>query len=547
MSNLGRRASFLSMNDNLLPGPHFNTDDNGQVSAFEIAIKDLIGIAEDILDMDVALLMAPGTCRTTINQIVELQQRWRANADWPLAEVVLRLLMVFASVARLLEHLEEDTRMWMYATGNGGQVSQVKFVTSSSVSRRQTPNRPGIFASPRIVVRRDSVSSNISSGTGIESSDAEIDEDNATDSEVGSRESTPRRIRPAPRKSRLRRQRPFLQIVGKHGKQDKWSLGELKAAVDEGQNLNVLLEIGNDGILTYISPSSYNVFGYDPASYVGTSSFPFLPSPDHNVLLQAYQACPDIDRHIVEIEFDIVRQDSRPLKLEAKGMLSLDKATGKKRSMVWVARPTGLKGELWENALYGLETADSSREPTATTSNENTSPQDAGDSRLATSVEASADTSKQPLLYSASRSEQALTPTSATSAPPGAPSSTIMDMMDTASMVLDEPIPVIDLALCNICERSVPAIFFEEHNELCISVHKNEMDIVLANDQLKDFRTQILDKITLLDEEISDERKEQAEMLAQQDDAVNGRANTHTNTEELKTVGGSREQHASYL
>nr|KAJ3418663.1 hypothetical protein HK105_008006 [Polyrhizophydium stewartii] len=580
-----RRALSLRLTEDVRPGTHFSTDEGSQDSPFTVAIKDLIGVAENILDMDVSTLMTPGTCRTIIGHIQELQYRWRQNPDWPLAEIVVRMLIVFASVARLLEHLEEDTRMWMYTTGQSGPGSQAKLVTSTLASRGRRPSHGTAFIVPqRLVVRRDSASSNLSSGTGVDSSDADIDEEN-NDSEAG-REGAARRMRV--RKSRMRSARPFLQLVGKHEKQEKWSLSELRAAADEGQSLNVLLEVADDGSLTYISPSSRTVFGYDSAALVGLAALPFLAASERSVFTDASRAAPAEDGHIIEMGFSAVRADGRVLRLEAKGMVNVDRTTGRKRSTVWVTRPIGLKGEPWEDALYGTSSAGggaavgsatassaaatasdgammpaspphhrhrdtdahsySSQDfigppsarlvapgfrfipssPATPSVSEAHMPHGSSTASLTTSHSHTqshyplhqqlhqSNTSGDSVLLSEAGSLAGPTATMATTTAAQQAAQQQSSMLLPPPCIPDEPIPVIDLALCNICERSVPAIIFEEHADLCTQVHKTEMDVVLANDQLKNFRAQCGEKVALLQEEIDDERKEMMAKAQQQ-------------------------------
>ncbi|KAI8918020.1 hypothetical protein BC831DRAFT_132702 [Entophlyctis helioformis] len=525
-----KRSSIIRLADDVKPGVHILTSEDAQETPFSMAIKDLIDAAEGILEMDVTSLMTPGTCRSVIAEIQELQHRWAQHPDWPLTEVVVRLLIVFASVARLLEHLEEDTRMWMYVSGYSGPGPQARIF--SGVARGRRPSAALFPLPPRLAVRRESMSSTFSSGTGMDSSDADMEDDGGAESET-SREGTPRRMR-QPR-SRTRTSRPFLQLVSKHEKQqDKWSLSELRAAADEGQSLNVLLEVAYDGLVTYISPVVRAVFGYEPSAVVGASTMPFLPPNERNVFVDACRSCPSEDKATMEIAFVAVRADGRLLRMEAKGMLNLDKTTGRKRSVIWVTRPVGLKGELWEDELYGQDAGSQAAgasgpgaKPalsTATTTT-TTPPHDAhGDTAASTATSMYANSSaatgsgrSMSLMGSALHDGQSpymAEESIATTASPVLPATPGPAMLaDPTMQAHDEPIPITDLALCNICERSVPAIIFEEHSDLCTKVHKTEMEVVLANDQLKNYRAQCLEKVGLLEDEIKEERMELAEII----------------------------------
>jgi hypothetical protein len=69
-------------------------------------------------------------------------------------------------------------------------------------------------------------------------------------------------------------------------------------------------------------------------------------------------------------------------------------------------------------------------------------------------------------------------------------------------------LPSTDLFLCRICERPIPAILFEEHNEICRDIHREEMSLMLINDTLKERHQEAVEKIKILERECSDEIKE---------------------------------------
>ncbi|KAH9274980.1 hypothetical protein BASA83_002692 [Batrachochytrium salamandrivorans] len=290
-------SQSASPQDNYFGDPAFSADDTSSDTPLILAIQDLIGIAENILELDVTSLMQPGTCRTIMGHIQELQYRWRLNPDWPFSDVVVRFLIIFASVARLLEHLEEDTRMWMYASGHNTPGSQTRLVPS--MARESRHKMSGGIPTSSLLEHRKLSTSSFLSASGVDSSDADVDDE--SQHQNPRHDSAHRRVRL--RKPHPKGSRPLLHIVGKPDRQEKWSLGELQAASDKGQNLNVLLE------------------------------------------------CPAEDGYIMEIAFSALRADGRLLRLEAKGMLNVDKPTGAKHSIVWITRPVGLIGEGWEDGL----------------------------------------------------------------------------------------------------------------------------------------------------------------------------------------------------
>lgn len=69
-----------------------------------------------------------------------------------------------------------------------------------------------------------------------------------------------------------------------------------------------------------------------------------------------------------------------------------------------------------------------------------------------------------------------------------------------------------DLALCHICDRTIPAILFENHNAICTNAHRAEMEIIVIQDSLETIRTQLLKQNEFLKEEL------QMELLEKEND-----------------------------
>jgi hypothetical protein len=63
------------------------------------------------------------------------------------------------------------------------------------------------------------------------------------------------------------------------------------------------------------------------------------------------------------------------------------------------------------------------------------------------------------------------------------------------------PIPT-DLILCHICERTIPALAFQLHNDACSEVHRAEMDIGMINDGLLNARGLVDERTILLRREM---------------------------------------------
>ncbi|TPX71930.1 hypothetical protein SpCBS45565_g00911 [Spizellomyces sp. 'palustris'] len=457
------------------------------------AVTELIGIAQQILEMDLAQLMTPGACRDAISRMMTLRALWSRNPDWGCGEYVIRMLMAFADVARMVESLEEDTRMWTYvAAGSvapqGGQLA----VTQSQIQPRST-SRPGSGSRHMRppLLRRES----LSSGLGLESSGGEEEDGyhsftdsgaEASDSTKGSLNRRPsgrgRSIKPpAP----LQHQFSQPQLVRP---QENWTLTELRAAAGEAQSVNVMMELGFDGRLLYVSPVVKMVFGYDVEEMVNENDHsqndtpPFLPpeSFDANVFKDATAMLQQDEKAAIEITYRARRKDGRWLEMEGKGMVNFDRTTGQKRSTIWVTRPVALLGEEWDDVADSSE--DGEEDP---------------QSPVGIQI-ASIDTDHSG-------------PGRFQSSPVSSPSVTVEPPTPLSSNNMLNALPSLDLVLCNICERSVPAVLFEEHTESCSEVHRIEMDLMLVNDELRDAKTQCLERIRVLELEMTGDGDDECE------------------------------------
>jgi hypothetical protein len=61
---------------------------------------------------------------------------------------------------------------------------------------------------------------------------------------------------------------------------------------------------------------------------------------------------------------------------------------------------------------------------------------------------------------------------------------------------------IADLALCHICDRTIPAVLFENHNSVCTNAHRAEMEIIVIQDSLESIRTQLVTQDTFLNDEV---------------------------------------------
>ncbi|KAI8920021.1 hypothetical protein DFJ77DRAFT_546142 [Powellomyces hirtus] len=495
-SSIGRLDSQASWASDL----SIAAEEDAKESPLIKAISELIAIAQQILEMDLAHIMTPGACRETISRLMVLQAQWSKNPEWGCGEYVIRLLMAFADVARMVETLEEDTRMWTYvAAGSVQPQHQVGGTSTSaapptvhprSTSRSRPPFRPPLL-------RRDSMSSAFGMDTSGEEEDGYVSVNDsgaeASDSARGSqgrRFSGRRHVQTTPV---LQHQSSQPQLVRP---QENWSLRELREAAGESQSVNVMMELGFDGKIMYVSPVVKMVFGYDVEEMVseegqsdnegtGSPSFlkslPFLPadSPDADVFHDATLMLQEDEKATIEITYRALRKDGRWLEMEGKGMVNFDRVTGVKRSTIWVTRPVALLGEEWDDV--------------AASSDEGLEDYEEG-SELSTN---------QAVLSALIESPALGTVTPPTPSP-------MEPMQSTAAASSTNALGALvsmDLVLCNICERSIPVFLFEEHSESCSQVHRIEMDLVLVNDELRDAKEQCAERIRVLEQEMREDQE----------------------------------------
>jgi PAS domain-containing protein len=327
--------------------------DLGETSPLLDALLQVIAIAQNILDLSLTQVMAPNVVSSIIQQLQQMQFLWRKNPTWQLHDLVLRLLIVFSSVARIMEYFEQDLRNWVDLKEEHGRPVQRKL-------------------------------KNISSLSSLRSGFSESEDNN--DSEY-SHDSPHRR----------KKYTPNLLSFSETSKNAK----AFRDAVDEDQNLNVLIELSQYEICTYVSQSCAKLFQYSPAQIVGQSIIPFLI--DKNVFLEA---CKETKLDNVQIQFWCKRLDGRTVKMEGKGLIKREDD-----SSIWIIRPLKVSR--------------------------------------------------------------------------GVDSPNLLPAVIPEIKTDKTEIPNIDLALCSICENSVPALMFKIHTEACLKIHRTEMDLVLLNDEIK--------------------------------------------------------------
>jgi hypothetical protein len=422
-----------------------STTEDARPTPFQAAMTDLITISHQILDMDFdELLTKTETCRKLMLKLQTLQELWIREPNWPCKEILVRLLMTFSTVARLVEHLEADAGMWGYmihgtlgvkskgsmgagATGGAGGIGGVSTTPGPPAS---DPNRfSGIGGTDLPTKRRDSEAS----GLGIDFNEAvkvvgEDDDGSASWTESGTEagDSTTATVMSGDAGSqrgsiyasgsgrsqsssvsavgggptgmkKLRRTKKKLRGVWNSSSSDQVQVffqpgtrnesgsvdngsspqhqdnlqnqyashgsaggdlysgpliynnkdqraqrlgvgmrlsngghlhSDLRAATDETQSVNILMEMTLDGFVCYVSPTVRTVFGYEPEECLTfenedgdmDQSKLFLPpgGTDSAVFRDAIVALLADEQVTIEVTFRAHTKDGRWLEMEGK-------------------------------------------------------------------------------------------------------------------------------------------------------------------------------------------------------------------------------------
>ncbi|MDB5431645.1 MAG: hypothetical protein JWP35_2761 [Caulobacter sp.] len=103
---------------------------------------------------------------------------------------------------------------------------------------------------------------------------------------------------------------------------------------------DMILRIGLDGRMLYVSPSSEAILGYTPADLMGKVTFGFIHPDDAGVMLDASLACLRSGGRILpeRIRYRALHKDGRTLWLEARPNPMIDPSTGRIHAFTDIVR-----------------------------------------------------------------------------------------------------------------------------------------------------------------------------------------------------------------
>lgn len=255
----------------------------------------------------------------------------------------------------------------------------------------------------------------------------------------------------------------------------------------------------------------------DPASVIGCPISQFLPYEDQCVFAEATQQLLSDDSKTIEVRFTLVQTDGDKIDLEGKGMLMYNRVTAEPSHTMWVIKPIGTRR--WSVVEPKLITG---TEEFMNKSHQTTPAETPTQEKLWSDMEEAMSEEQDELLEEekARRRTRSLSePTIVT--PPLVPTKSptlqwdegVVDhqklganhrsaMMRRAISqggqpsseltATDDP-SLLNLppALCRICEKWVVTAFFEQHSELCVEIHRAEMDCLMCDDSLRELHMHV--------------------------------------------------------
>ncbi|RUS29284.1 hypothetical protein BC938DRAFT_480837, partial [Jimgerdemannia flammicorona] len=425
------------------------SEDSYLPTPFILTLQDLISLAQKVLDTALSgFLENPGTCADIVRQIQQLGVRWDQNPKWPCRGWYVRLLLGVAALNRIVEWWEAEKGFWTAAdngfTGEGEGDSN----SESDQGQGEGEGDESLFVVRGNEDRYEVPASNLMTE---EQCEARI-EDNIANIEA--RE-------------------------GSEGSEVHHDNEQLQIAAEKGQSVTMVMELTLENAqVRYLSPVWKDLVGSDPQSLIGTQMNELVSPDDKQVFTESTQHLLEDDSRTVEVRFTLVGE-ADDHEMEGKGMLMYDRVTGRPSHTMWVIKP--ISDKRWSFMNAGFSTTDDQALNDSTPTQELENPVDGLEKQ----------NGKKP--YSESL------PTLLTVE------------ADVEEMEHGEPSPApqqLPPVLCNICERWIFPLFFEQHSVLCAEVHRAEMDVQIRNDQLMEMRAQVQNLYDQLSvsEVISDEK-----------------------------------------
>lgn len=316
-------------------------------------LENLLQICQEISDLDLTHLMDRQVCINIVSKLQKVQKeayspksskKSRNTISFDLSIYIAKILLSFSNIARLVEFLEFDAK---------------DYHKQKSIAPKK-PTAPKIVKSLSSKKALSKSSSNLQWSVGLlDEQTRDSDEDLATATGIPDELSLREDLKSVKGVSTVP-----LESSKSIKNLDGSSRTEWKRQVSPGQNENVLMEWGLDGIIRYISPACIAVFGYEPNALVGTNGSLVVDSRDLEVWEEANRRIVTEPNNSVEIHYRCVRPDGSIISMEGKGIPVFSGNT--LSHSMWVTRPevmTPADNTLQSSPLIPPSTAADSTQP----------------------------------------------------------------------------------------------------------------------------------------------------------------------------------------
>nr|CDI52366.1 related to serine/threonine protein kinase [Melanopsichium pennsylvanicum 4] len=472
-------------------------------------LEELVAVAMDVLDVSInSLIVRPGSCSQLIARIQSIGRLWDEHPEWAGRGWFIQILLAVAGLSRVVEWWEAEKGFWNFNDEDEQDVEPIRFILGGQngeavgdaaeheankasfwvPSAASSPTRARAFSvapdshratsgtsgtnspasgrikrdleSPRDAMQTTASSSKDLRRSVIQSEQASQDLDADGDITI-----VDRSLQPLQRQSSTcKDSQAVLDHVPATSIDEQIEEGQMHDASQTEQavqvapsgfrsaGINVLMELSMDNQrLLYLSPAWKTVLGSDPVELYDTPIEDLLAPGDADVFAEASRQLEANQSHTVEAAFrlrvektlasssssssstDEQSEGSDAVyyqEMEGKGMLMIDRQSGNPSHSMWVFKAIGPPER--EDRLPDAAVAKGGR-----------------------GMGVALDEPDAALAHVASISV--------------------------------EPV------LCRICERDIPAWFFEKHSEICNETHRLDMEIGECNEGLRELRRAIQD------------------------------------------------------
>lgn len=401
-------------------------------------------------------------CRLFTQELLSLMNEWNAHTDWPYQSEVSRVLVTFSTVARMTEYLDESLKSWSTGSemmlpdgdragspfptglGKGNTISNSPLLVARPLEDPAVP-MPDRLWKAKFCSSERAFSGNESNAC------SSLD----TSSSTHTTPTTTALASPS-----IASNSPMPQFMYYATGQECWDDKTLQERAAEGQSINILFETDLDGRIKLILPTCRSVWGYDPSELLDKTLSVVVPdrtpyyAGENNLFPEALKTLLEGGKNsTVEVQYCARRSDDRWLLMEAKGMLLFDRDEVSIRYVAWITQPISMLGEGWDDIKEETKLSD----------------EDNLFSRDEERVDIVDDSAEEKASLDSRN---------------GATSGESNELALTSN----------DILLCHICERSIPALLYEEHINACLKLHQVEVDIRTVHDEVLEARVGIQER-----------------------------------------------------